>query len=101
MVYHKWDQGCKWKLRARKLENYMWLIGKYIGERTCNMNTFNENYFNLDTNLIVCVDSTHEIVYTVQDEGVYNIGRIDLWQYHYKGKVFFGCKRAFEIVFSD
>lgn len=52
VVCRRWDQSCKWMLRGRKLKTNMWMVGKYIGKHTCNMNTFNGNHFNLNVDLI-------------------------------------------------
>nr|XP_033511066.1 uncharacterized protein LOC104092488 [Nicotiana tomentosiformis] len=59
VVYRRWDQGCKWMLRARKLKTNMWIVGKYISKHTCDMDTFNWNHFNLNVGLISLVLISH------------------------------------------
>lgn len=49
----------QWMLHGRKSESNMWVVEKYISKRTCNMDTFGENYFNLNIDLIFLILSLH------------------------------------------
>ncbi|XP_070048847.1 uncharacterized protein [Nicotiana tomentosiformis] len=59
VVCRRWFTGCTWMMCARKKKINMWVVGKYIGTHNCEMDTFSENHFNLDVDLISLVLIPH------------------------------------------
>ncbi|XP_070012107.1 uncharacterized protein [Nicotiana sylvestris] len=55
VVCHRDFMGCHWMLRASKKKSGLWKVGKFISTHRCEMDTFNENNFNLDVDLISLV----------------------------------------------
>lgn len=74
----------------------MWVIDKYIGRHTYNMDTFNENYFNLDTDMITLMLIPHieeSILYKVVKQYITSIVQI-YGNSIAKRKACIGCKRT-------
>ncbi|XP_070005698.1 uncharacterized protein [Nicotiana sylvestris] len=94
--------GCNWMLRVIKKERGLWKVGKYISTHRCEMDTFNENRFNLDVDLISLVLILHlevSIRYKIKE-------CITCIHQEYgctitKRKAYLGRKRAFEIIYGD
>ncbi|XP_075091684.1 uncharacterized protein LOC142171874 [Nicotiana tabacum] len=80
----------------------MWVVEKYIGNHTCNIDRFNENHFNLNVDLISLVLIPHiesSLTYKVK-ECITSVAQV----YRYtitKRKAFLERKRAFEIVYGN
>nr|XP_009793279.1 PREDICTED: uncharacterized protein LOC104240193 [Nicotiana sylvestris] len=102
VIYRRWFQGCTWMLRARKLKTNMWIVEKYIGYHTCEMDPFSTNHFNLNVDLISLFLISHieaSIRYKIKEciTSVHQVYGCTIT----KRKAFFGCKRAFEIVYDN
>ncbi|XP_070035346.1 uncharacterized protein [Nicotiana tomentosiformis] len=101
VVCRRWFTGCHWMLRASKKNIGLWKVGKYIPTHRCEMDTFNENHYNLDIDLISLVLIPHleasirykikECITSVHQKYGHTIT---------KRKAFLGRKRAFEIVYA-
>ncbi|XP_070041153.1 uncharacterized protein [Nicotiana tomentosiformis] len=80
----------------------MWIVGKYISKHTCDMDTFRENYFNLNVDFISLVLIPHiesSIRYKVK-ECITSVAQVYGCAIT-KRKPFIGRKRAFELVYGN
>ncbi|XP_070004383.1 uncharacterized protein [Nicotiana sylvestris] len=102
VICHRWFQDCSWMLRARKLKINMWIMEKYIGTHTCEMDTFNGNHFNLNVDLNFLILIPH-----IEVSIRYKIKEYITYVHRVYGciiterKTFLGHKCAFEIVYGN
>ncbi|XP_070028696.1 uncharacterized protein [Nicotiana sylvestris] len=83
-------------------ETGLWKVGKYISTHVCEMNTFNENHFNLDVDLISLVLIPHlEVSIRYKIKACIISVHQEYGCTITKRKAYLGCKHAFEIIYGD
>ncbi|XP_070014008.1 uncharacterized protein [Nicotiana sylvestris] len=80
----------------------MWIVGKYIGTHTCDMDTFGGNYFNLNVDLIshILIPHIESFIRDKIKECITIVHQVYGCTIT-KRKAFLGRKRAFEIVYGN